>query len=119
MQLIDHEEEYIDEDKYTTVTVEAVGISKEGFSKADDDGDGNEGDEGKFNEKSPTHATLQKKSVTNNGNQRSKSKDGEQKGRQKKKRKKFRYESKADRKLTRTKQRQKKSKMAEVRRAKG
>ena len=34
---VDREDEYIDEDKYTTVTIESVGISKEGFEKVRDE----------------------------------------------------------------------------------
>lgn len=33
LELIDHEEEYIDEDRYTTVTVETVNVSRDGLEK--------------------------------------------------------------------------------------
>lgn len=33
LDVVDHEEEYIDEDRYTTVTVESVSVSRDGLSK--------------------------------------------------------------------------------------
>ena len=42
LELIDHEAEYIDEDRYTTVTVEAVDVSKEGLHKVAEDEDSEE-----------------------------------------------------------------------------
>ncbi len=33
LDIVDHEEEYIDEDRYTTVTVETVSVSRDGLSK--------------------------------------------------------------------------------------
>jgi ribosomal RNA-processing protein 17 len=32
---VDHEEEYVDEDRYTVVTVEAVDVTKDGLSKVE------------------------------------------------------------------------------------
>lgn len=101
---VDHEAEYIDEDRYTTVTVEAINVSKEGIHKVMDteeidvaaqkdvakhpgtDGGGNEGDD-----KAPK------------GKRRWTRENPE--GHIKKKKKKFRYESKAERKVTRYKER--------------
>jgi len=85
---INHESEYIDEDRYTTVTVEQVDISKDGLHKIIDeeqsgDGDGN-GEGG-----------VDKKDVADEGTKRSWPK---------KRKKKFRYESKAERKVSRLKQ---------------
>ena len=34
---LDHEEEYVDEDRFTTVTVESVNVSRDGLVKPDDD----------------------------------------------------------------------------------
>jgi ribosomal RNA-processing protein 17 len=91
-ETIDHEEEYIseDEDKYTTVTVEAVEVSKEGLQRVRDE-DEEEGEE------------VPKLVVVEKGE------EGERGGKGKKwpkkeKKKKFRYESKAERKVTRGKQ---------------
>jgi ribosomal RNA-processing protein 17 len=94
LEMVDHEEEYIDEDRYTTVTVESVSVSRDGFEKpvvrgaADDE----EADEGKDGQDGATDT--------------SKTEDT----RPKRKKKKFRYESKLDRKLTERKQRIKKAK---------
>jgi len=80
---VDHEEEYIDEDKYTTVTVEAVDVSKEGLEKiVDSDEEGEEKVYKKVEEKD----------------------DRKKKWPKKEKKKKFRYETKAERKVTRGKQ---------------
>ncbi|KAE8442646.1 hypothetical protein EG329_003003 [Mollisiaceae sp. DMI_Dod_QoI] len=82
---IDHEEEYIDEDKYTTVTVEAVDVSKEGLQKVteEDDSDASE-------TQGPPLVTAEEK---------------EKKQWPKKvRKKKFRYETKVERKVTRAKQ---------------
>ncbi|KAH6663669.1 putative ribosomal RNA-processing protein 17 [Halenospora varia] len=81
---VDHEEEYIDEDKYTTVTVEAVDISKEGLVKI-----GEESEEEEV-EKAPKPAETDEKP--------------KKVWPKKVKKKKFRYESKAERKFTRGKQ---------------
>jgi ribosomal RNA-processing protein 17 len=82
---VDHEEEYIDEDKYTTVTVEAVDVSKEGLQKVANE------DEDEVEEK-----TFVKPF------------DKDDKGKKvwpkKVRKKKFTYESKAERKFTKNKQ---------------
>jgi len=82
---IDHEEEYVDEDRYTTVTVEEVDVSKEGLHKAagEDDSSDEILQETKSEEKEAT---------------------GKKTWPKKPRKKKFRYESKAERKFTRTKQ---------------
>lgn len=81
---VDHEEEYIDEDRYTTVTVEAVDVTKHGLHRiADDDDEPKE--------------EVKVKPVE-------KEKDGKKKWPKKEKKKKFRYETKAERKITRGKQ---------------
>ena len=95
LEMVDHEEEYIDEDRYTTVTVESVSVSRDGFEKPvvrGAAGDDEEADEGKDGQDGATDT--------------SKTKDM----RPKKTKKKFRYESKLDRKLTERKQRMKKAK---------
>jgi ribosomal RNA-processing protein 17 len=83
-EAIDREDEYIDEDKYTTVTIESVGIGKEGFEKVDDekeDAEEKKEEEGRW-PKEKTKIVRPKKI----------------------KKPKFRYESKAERKTTRMKQ---------------
>jgi len=82
---VDHEEEYIDEDKYTTVTVEAVDVSKEGLQKVVNE------DEDEVEEKTFTKPF-----------------DKDEKGKKvwpkKVRKKKFTYETKTERKFTRNKQ---------------
>ena len=91
---MDLEEEYIDEDKYTTVTVEAVSVDRDGLHKPqleqssdeeqeEEDGAEKEGDKN-AEAKRPKHPT--------------------------KKKKKFRYENKFERAIEARKQRGKRSK---------
>lgn len=87
---INQEEEFIDEDKYTTVTIESVGISKHGFERRGGDEEGEEG-------------TKEKKVWT---------KERPKSSKPKKKKIKFRYETKTERKMERVKQGLKKKKMA-------
>jgi ribosomal RNA-processing protein 17 len=88
---IDHEAEYIDEDRYTTVTVEAVDISKEGLHRITDENEA-EDDEGAAETKPPASAVSNVETNT------------KKVWPKKTKKKKFRYESKAERKVTRGKQ---------------
>lgn len=85
VEAVDHEEEYIDEDKYTTVTVEAVDISKDGFSKSrgEDSEDESDKEPPALVEKDEKPKKVWPKKAP---------------------KKKFRYESKAERKVTRGKQ---------------
>lgn len=84
-EVLDHEEEYVDEDRYTTVTVEAVEVSKEGLLKVvDEDSDA-----------VPDLVPVEKKG---------KEDTSKKKWPKKERKKKFRYESKAERKVTRGKQ---------------
>ncbi|MCJ1286627.1 hypothetical protein MMC26_005973 [Xylographa opegraphella] len=100
---IDHEAEYEDEDRHTTVTIEAVDVTKEGLQKAvADEGSENEIDDvldianGNVLDKYAEKGTpLKVKRVWTK----------ERPGGPKKKKKKFRYESKAERKATRHKER--------------
>lgn len=105
---IDHEEEYIDEDKYTTVTVESVGIAKHGFRKISEDGVTEEDNE--------SGEELERKEEGKN--KKNWTKEKPKSDRPKKKKKKFRYESKADRKITRLKERSKGRKAALARKGK-
>jgi len=105
---INWEEEYIDEDKYTTVTVETVDISKSGFSKPEEAGSEEDSEGGR-------EAAVESKLQASN--KRVWTKEKPSKDRPKKKMKKFRYESKADRKVTRLKERSKNREQAKVRRS--
>ncbi|KAK0665516.1 putative ribosomal RNA-processing protein [Cercophora samala] len=91
---IDMEEEYIDEDRYTTVTVEAVSVDRDGLHKPKAV---SSDDEAPKTEKPEDEDTQGAK-----GTKRAKE--------QQKKKKKFRYESKFDRQLTERKQKAKKRK---------
>ncbi|KAF5875494.1 putative rrna processing protein rrp17 protein [Botrytis fragariae] len=85
-ELVDHEEEYIDEDKYTTVTVEGIEISKDGIKRTADEEDSDDGiheAKGKvIKEEEKVKKVWPKKP----------------------RKKKFTYETKAERKMTRQKQ---------------
>jgi ribosomal RNA-processing protein 17 len=85
VEALDHDEEYVDEDRYTTVTIEAVDVSKEGLQKVA----GEESDD----EKEVEYAKPVEKKET-----------GKKKWPKKETNKNFRYESKAERKVTRGKQ---------------
>jgi len=98
---IDREEEYIDEDKYTTVTVETVDVSKNGLKKTKEAGD-EDSDAEKEDEAKKRIWTKEKPKVD----------------RPKKKKKKFRYEAPAERKLNRLKERSKGRAKAAARKSK-
>ena len=110
---IDHEAEYEDEDRHTTVTIETVDITRDGFQKVADanTSGGDEDDE-------PQAEGAQAITGTTNGGKPVKGKRVWTKERPegpKKKKKKFRYESKAERKLTRYKERSKNKAQAKSR----
>ena len=97
---VNHEDEYMDDDKFTTVTVEAVDVSRDGLRKAVQD------------EENEIEASGQDKPDTDpQGDNAVRGRAGSEKGKRiwtkeppsglKKKQKKFRYESKAERKATR------------------
>jgi ribosomal RNA-processing protein 17 len=111
---VDHEAEYVDEDKYTTVTVEAMDVTREGLFKADQE---EQEDPTKDGGEMPDPAAAEpqpekKKRIWSKDNPKDKT-------HKPKKKRNFRYESKAERKVTRTKQRSKSSKQARERREKG
>lgn len=100
---VDHEDDYLDEDKHTVVTVEAVEISHEGL-QARQEGSDEERDEPeatKHAEVAPGRPSIGN-AETGKKEQRT---NHSLKKQPKKKRKKFRYESKAERKVTRMKER--------------
>jgi ribosomal RNA-processing protein 17 len=89
LEIVDHEEEYIDEDRYTTVKVESVSVTRDGFQKPQFDNDDKSEDKKKEEAKDDTKEKAPREP--------------------KKKKKKFRYESKFDRQLTERKLRVKKA----------
>ncbi|KAI0012839.1 nucleolar protein 12-domain-containing protein [Xylariaceae sp. FL0662B] len=89
LEPVDHEEEYIDEERYTTVTVESVNVSKDGLSSSRPE----EADSSEENE----DTTAKEDSRLHSGSKG--------KARQpKKKKQKFRYETKSERQLSQRKQ---------------
>ena len=102
--LVDHEDEYMDEDKFTTVTVEAVDVSKHGLEKTipDEDSESVVSDTQKPHAEHQQATVLQGRTGAENG-KRVWTKDPPNGPRKRKK--KFRYESKAERKATRYKER--------------
>lgn len=99
---VDYKEEYIDEDKYTTVTVEEMGLSKDELHQQDKSSDDEEKDKTKKEEEAPKKSKAPKKY-------------GSKSGAPKKKKKQFRYESKEERKITRRKERTGSKKKASAR----
>lgn len=100
---LDHENEYIDDDRFTTVTVEAVEVSKDGLHRS-----AQEHEEDSESSGVNAHNGQRGSSA---GRQREGSETAKRtwtkeppKG-LKKKKPKFRYESKAERKFTRHKER--------------
>lgn len=98
LEAVDHEEEYIDEDLYTTVKVEAVSVDRDGLHNkteleaAEDDSDEHSAADG-------TESNNAKGATSGEG----------RKGLPKKKKKKFRYETKVVRQMTNRKNKAKKS----------
>ncbi|KAJ3498774.1 hypothetical protein NLG97_g845 [Lecanicillium saksenae] len=90
LDIVDHEEEYIDEDRYTTVTVETVSVSRDGLSKPE-----LPNDEGESKENGDDAKEEQEKEEEKKTNRRA----------PKPKKKTFRYESKAERDFENRKQR--------------
>ncbi|CAM1508502.1 Fc.00g053500.m01.CDS01 [Cosmosporella sp. VM-42] len=92
LELVDHEEEYIDEDRYTTVTVESVAVSRDGLFKPTLEDDDDE-------VKKPEQEEETKPAGSSHP--------------PKKKKKKFRYETKIERQLTERKAKAKRAKRRE------
>ncbi|PYH43401.1 rRNA-processing protein RRP17 [Aspergillus saccharolyticus JOP 1030-1] len=104
---VDYEAEYIDEDRYTTVTVEEMDTSKEGLLRSAVDGSDSEIED---------TGSSSKVAAANTSSSSEQSKKRKSDNKPKKKKKKFRYESKEDRKVTRIKERAAKSRKANARR---
>lgn len=116
---INHEAEFVDEDRFTSVIVEAMDVSKEGLYHADQMAKGNSNTEnaGVHEEAGNDIRSDSKPSGGKRKWSKDKPKPGGKSDQTKKKRKKFRYESKAERKVTRVKERIHNSKQARARRA--
>lgn len=80
------DEEFVDEDKFTTVTVEAMGDPRDGLD-----------------DESEAENPKTKEAVTNGEMKAPKKRVGNKEGKAKQKKRKFRYESKAERQVTRQK----------------
>lgn len=107
---VNREDEYVDEDRYTTVTVEAVDIDRQGIHTGEtaeeiSEDPGGDGEQGKATTDAPGEA---KKRIW--------TKEKPKGDKPKKKKQKFRYESKAERKFTRSKQQSKNREQAKARR---
>ncbi len=111
---IDHEAEYIDEDRFTTVTVEAVEVFKDGLHRVRED-DEEVSDHSDIHEGKGTAATSADGELAKN-DKKKRVWTKERPGGPKKKKKKFKYESKADRKATRHKEKSKSKAKAQARR---
>lgn len=105
---VDYEAEYIDEDKYTTVTVEEMDPSREGLLRSGKQ----ESDHGSDQEE----GGQQTQQTSANTGSKSLGKKSQNADKTKKKKKKFRYESKDERKLNEAKIRLSKAKRAKARR---
>ncbi|KAK5949249.1 hypothetical protein OHC33_009790 [Knufia fluminis] len=105
-EAIDHEAEYIDEDKYTTVTVEEIDVSRDGISRLRGSDDEEEDQKEAADSREPVQLSNTKKPPGKRDKDR----------KPKKKKKTFRYESPAERKMNRLKVRAKNSKAAQARR---
>ena len=100
--IVDHEDEYVDEDRYTTVTVEAMDVSRDGLHKIITDEQENQ---------APTTTGPVEGETTNSdtkawqdAKQEKRLRSKEPPSGPKKRKKKFRYESKAERKVSRYKE---------------
>lgn len=100
------EEEYVDEDRYTTVTVEPMRLSE--------NEDESEGSEDEDDAKKREEAAKQNEEVTKKKRIWTKKKPDDSRG--KKKKKKFKYESPVERKMARTKAKTRNSAAAKARR---
>ena len=114
-EAVDHEDEYIDDDRFTTVTIEAVDVSKDGLHKVKQnegqDSDATDVDKPQqgSNRGAKSHGTEATSAKRPRSNRPPKEVD--------KKKKKFRYESKAERKATRFKEKSGNKAKAKARRS--
>ncbi|CAO1602012.1 MAG: hypothetical protein LQ349_006616 [Xanthoria aureola] len=99
---VDHEDDYLDEDKHTVVTVEAVDISHEGLQPRQE-GSVEEGDGSGATKRADM--TPRRPPFGNAETGMKEQRTVQNLKKQPKRKKKFRYESKAERKVTRMKER--------------
>ena len=100
---VDHEDEYVDEDRYTTVTVKAVDVSRDGLHKTITDYKVNQATATEYPDKGEITKTGTKE--WQNTKQENRLRRKEPPSGPMKRKKKFRYESKAERKVSRYKER--------------
>ena len=113
---IDHEAEYIDENKHTTITIEAVDVSKEGLHRVAGEA---EGDAEYLSDTVQENGKLEDPSreETSTAQTGKRKWTKERPPGPKKRKKKFHYESKADRKVTRRKEKSRNKAQAKARKA--
>ena len=100
---VNHKDEYSDDDRFTTVTVQAVDVSKEGLHKLQDsDNEETEATDASRFPKEESAAVAGREQPSSKNKKRTLTKKPPIEAQ--KKRKKFRYESKAERKATRYKE---------------
>ncbi|KAI9748892.1 MAG: hypothetical protein M1815_002887 [Lichina confinis] len=115
-QHVNHEEQYLDEDRHTTVTVEAVDVSKEGLTAIPVDQNGEDGSDGA--ESAGRHKTLSANThpaADSKGRSSTAGRQANGISTAKKRKKAFRYETKAERKVEKVKQRAIKAKKRDKR----
>lgn len=104
-EFVNHEEEYIDEDRFTTVTVEAVNVDRDGMHRLDGhaDEDDNSDNSSEAGEDGDGDATG------GNGSGKGEKETGKDKKKvwPKKKKTKFRYENKIERQMSKQRQKRK------------
>ena len=106
------EAEYADDDRVTTVTVEAVDISRDGFHKAGEDIEGECNDQDVVEGPKGGQSEDREK-----GSSSKRTWTKERPGGPRKNKRKFRYESKAERKATRYKENTRNRKQARARKS--
>ncbi|KAL6716204.1 hypothetical protein ACLMJK_005770 [Lecanora helva] len=100
-ETVDYEDEYVDEDRFTTVTVEAVDVSKDGLHKAKQE---EEEESDRTSMDRPPEGSREALSKQKAEDRSVKREEKEPLKKPKKKKKKFHYEGKAERKITRLKE---------------
>jgi ribosomal RNA-processing protein 17 len=116
---INHEDEYIDEEKYTTVTISTMDLSKHGLDDGLEEKESSDEEEEEVEEVAETKVVKEKPRVDKNGKRIwTRENPNKKEGRVRKKKRNFRYESKADRRMTRYKERSKNKKQATERKGK-
>ena len=105
LEEVDHEAEYIDEEKYTTVVVETMDLARDELEETEK--------HSKQHAHGDDEVTAPNKDKSRRARITEKSKDKKVK----KKKKKFRYETKSERRISRMKETSKNSKEAKARRS--